>query len=232
MVGYAAMIQEHSPLGFVLGSKMPGGVLRIPDQVALRAIPDRCGTKARSWSGKISRRVKHAHIEGRRGGRRLVPSPAPSQPATDPRGGRDLGDAVTGYRFALEQLGTAAANGESSAVLSALVARDHVAWVLAWAASVEPGELLSIAELDRYLESVARTITDLVGRDVLAGWRSTREPAIGAWWWSLDERASPSDPSPIPVWAVLSGLLLMVSLSLTAEIAAPFERWTRLRRSA
>jgi tetratricopeptide (TPR) repeat protein len=132
-----------------------------------------------------------------------------------------LGGAIAAYQAALDDLSQETPDSQPK-VIRVLIARDAVAQVASIAPPLAPEEFCRFSELDAQLKANAARIDRLVGRSTLAGWRETRQPPAGTWWWSLDERAAAAESKPSPFWAILAGLFLALSLSLTAEIARRF----------
>jgi tetratricopeptide (TPR) repeat protein len=133
-----------------------------------------------------------------------------------------IGEAIDAYQEALESLSAQQADDPHGRVLRVLIARDALAHCLSKVRSAPPEELKHITKLDQRLKESATTIDTSVGRSTLVTWRETVQPPTGAWWWYLDERAAAAAPKPHPIWAILAGFFITVSLSLTAAIAQRF----------
>jgi len=126
---------------------------------------------------------------------------------------------ITAYRVALDDL---VARIEIDATLRVLLARDDVARTLAADPALAAEGLATLAELDGRLRATAPQIDRAIGSRTLANWRQTMIPAPGAWWWSLDQVARDAEPRPSVLWAVLAGLFLTISISLTADVSRRF----------
>ena len=128
-------------------------------------------------------------------------------------------EAIEAYEEALGSLSPQQA--DAARALQMLIARDALADCLSKTRSVAPQTLSHITKLDQRLKESARAIDTTVGRSTLLAWRETAQPTTGAWWWYLDERAAAAEPKH-PIWAILAGFFIAVSLSLTAAIAQRF----------
>jgi tetratricopeptide (TPR) repeat protein len=131
-------------------------------------------------------------------------------------------EAIAAYQLALEGLPGQKTDDSHLKVMSALITRDDLACSLSDARHVISEELSRITELDQRLKESAPTIVAIVGASTLANWRETVQPPAGAWWWHLDERAAAAEPKPHPLWAILAGFCITVSLSLSADISRRF----------
>ena len=131
----------------------------------------------------------------------------------------DLASALAEYRLALDNLSANSGTELSSRALAALIARDQLGVAIA-GKPLTAGLLSEVTALDQTLKADAPRLVSRVGRDTLGQWRDTAQPLPGAWWWSLD--AQVEAPRPSPVWAILAGLFITISISLAAEISQRF----------
>lgn len=132
---------------------------------------------------------------------------------------QDLDAAIANYQGALEALAEPAEETPPR-VLGVLVSRDVLARLLANRSDLTSESLKRIAELDGRLEAKAPDLATRVGPATLASWRAVIQPRTDAWWWSLDETAAAAGSNPL--WAVLAGAFLALSLSLATEISLRF----------
>jgi tetratricopeptide (TPR) repeat protein len=132
-----------------------------------------------------------------------------------------LPETLTAYQAALDQMATENADALSPHVMSVILSRDRLARVVL-AATPAPSELSALAVLDQRLQQAATHIDRSVGRATLAAWREAMLPPAAAWWWRLDERAANEEPRPSPLWAIIAGFFLTISISITADIARRF----------
>jgi len=72
------------------------------------------------------------------------------------------------------------------------------------------------------LKASAMQIDTSIGRATLASWREAIQPPAVAWWWSLDQHAAAAEAQPHPLWAILAGFCITMSLSFTTEISHRF----------
>jgi len=158
----------------------------------------------------------------------------------------NLDAALIAYETTLERL---EAGPTPSEALAALLARDGVAAQIAGQAPLDsaiqrertetppsldvaiqrehtgtpPAEALQrLTELDGRLIALAPALAGQIEPATLAAWREARQPPADAWWWRLDERAAAAAPQPSIAWPILAGLLVAVSISLTADISRRF----------
>ena len=130
-------------------------------------------------------------------------------------------ETLTAYQAALDQMAAEHADALSPHVMSTLLTRDRIAQVVL-TSTPAPSELSTLAALDQRLQQAATRIDQSVGRATLVAWREAMLPPAGAWWWRLDERAADAEPKPHPLWAVIAGFFLTISISITADIARRF----------
>lgn len=131
--------------------------------------------------------------------------------------------ALRAYREAVEDLPRERHESAPARVMRALLARSHLAESMSTAgASLGGATLTHVLELDERLKSSAAVLEELVGKAVLASWRETVRPPADAWWWSLDERAAAQRREHGVLWLLFGGMLVTVSLSLSAEISQRF----------
>lgn len=129
-----------------------------------------------------------------------------------------LAEVIASYQTALDRL--AAGQTDSAQTLAILLARDAVAAAMS-RGQPTAAQLQAVAALDTRLQANTAVLDRACGRATLAAWRAARQPPAGTWWWQLDERAAEAG-KPSPIWTVIAGFFLAVSLSLTADIARRF----------
>ena len=132
-----------------------------------------------------------------------------------------LARALAAYETALNQLAAQTADSLTAHVMSVLLTRDRIAHALP-TATLDATQLTNLAALDARLQQSATSIDQSVGRATLVAWREAAQPALNAWWWRLDERAAAAEPKPHPLWAVIAGFFLTISISISADIARRF----------
>lgn len=124
------------------------------------------------------------------------------------------------YGRALEQAAPLRVAADPAALLQVLLARDAVA--------VEPRGTLTaeasarLLRLDETLRSQASELSVPLAEGVMETWRETFTPPPDAWWWHLDAISTQAAEKKSPWWSVLTGIVLTISASLTAEIARRF----------
>ena len=128
--------------------------------------------------------------------------------------------AIPAYRDALARLRGSPPDDAAAATMQVLIARDAVAQAEAGTSTAEA--LAELTGLDGQLQAAAPLIVEAVGSDTLARWRASAGPPPSAWWWALDEIAAAGKPKPAIGWAILAGLFITLSVSLTAEISSRF----------
>ena len=142
--------------------------------------------------------------------------PEPLTRAAFDGGSPEVAEAIARYAAVLDAIG-------EIGPLDALIARDALARALAAkSASVTPGDVRHVAELDQRLRAQAVAIASSTERPKFATWRNAIQPPASAWWWSLDGIADSAVPVPHPIWAILAGLFITLAVSLTAEISVRF----------
>src|SRR2546430_2365651 len=111
-----------------------------------------------------------------------------------------LGEAISSYQAALDDLPPRMTPEFRSKVMIVFVARDALAHVLADGRPITSEALSRITELDQRLKASAMQIDTSIGRATLASWREAIQPPAVAWWWSLDQHAAAAEAQPHPLW--------------------------------
>ena len=130
-----------------------------------------------------------------------------------------LSEAISAYQTALENLPSQKAEDSPSKLMRVLLARDVVAQTLSNNQVRTPEALNRIVQLDQRLRASAKTVVGTIESATPTTWRESVQPPLSAWWWFLDELAA---PQPDPLWAILSAILIFISLGLAAEISIRF----------
>jgi hypothetical protein len=134
----------------------------------------------------------------------------------------NLINTLSAYQLTIDNLPDTDEDDAVTKVLNTLTARDDLARFLNSAPVPDAASVNLIRDLDRRLKESAPVLDIIVGREVLADWRESIQPASSAWWWSLDRIAAQAEPEPSPWWAVLTGFFVTMSFALVAELGRRF----------
>ena len=121
-----------------------------------------------------------------------------------------LDEVVNRYDEALSALGEGA---DAVMLLSALTWRDRVMVALK-KGSITPTIVQRLADLDYRLREAASRVLD-ANWDA---WRLALSPPDDRWWWHLDRTQAKTEEKRDLLWALLAGVLMTITLSLTVEI--------------
>jgi tetratricopeptide (TPR) repeat protein len=127
---------------------------------------------------------------------------------------------ITEYEHALADITAAQVASDPKCLLRLLLLRDVVAATFDKAQSADLAARLVGA--DAALRNVSEELSDALPNDQLEIWRGSILPKSDAWWWRIDEVAVETAVQRSPWWPVLTGILLTISASLTADIARHF----------
>jgi tetratricopeptide (TPR) repeat protein len=120
-----------------------------------------------------------------------------------------LGVALEDYRQTLDALGD-----NSQTLLSVLLTRDRVKVALGQTRPLPVDSARQLVGLDGQLrQRVAEPALES-----LPGWRQTFHPPDTHWWWFLDQKAEEREQRNDLPWVLLTGTLLLLTATLTAEI--------------
>lgn len=103
-----------------------------------------------------------------------------------------------------------------------LVLRDAVSRELGKSEGPDSQNLERITRVDRELREASETICGRLEKRTLSAWRDSFQPPVSAWWWTLDEIADGKGDPENPLWLILAGLFLAISVSLATEISRRF----------
>jgi tetratricopeptide (TPR) repeat protein len=118
-------------------------------------------------------------------------------------------EAMDEYEASLHAL----SDGTAVALLPCLNTRDRIATQLREHPAIAGDLIEKLATNDMLLKDKARSLRDLSS---LFYWRTAVGPPPEAWWWYLDENTAS------PLWAIMVGLFLAISLSISADISRRF----------
>ncbi|MBW8847266.1 MAG: tetratricopeptide repeat protein [Burkholderiales bacterium] len=125
--------------------------------------------------------------------------------------------AIARYVQALDALDAVPDGGDLSDMLFAAAhARDDVAADLAGGADRSAESLSQLAAQDTRLRERAKRFGTQAGLGAFTAWRDALQPEAAAWWWMLD---APEEPTPHPLWPVLSGALITLAVSLATDVS-------------
>ena len=127
---------------------------------------------------------------------------------------------ISQYESALANLTAAQVASDPNCVLRLLLARDAVADALGTGHCADFAATLMA--LDVVLRKLSGELSDALPRDQLEVWRNSVLPKPEAWWWRLDEVLAETATRRSPWWPVITGILLTISVSITADIARHF----------
>ena len=132
------------------------------------------------------------------------PPPQPTAPTRPP-----LGVALEDYRQTLDALGD-----NSQTLLPVLLARDQAEAALGETKPLPVDSARQLVGLDGQLrQRVAEPALES-----LPDWRRTFHPPDTHWWWLLDQETEEREKKNDLPWVLLTGTLLLLTATLTAEI--------------
>jgi tetratricopeptide (TPR) repeat protein len=132
-----------------------------------------------------------------------------------------IADPIETYDLAIAALEIPGGTADSSAVLNVLVARDSVSAALK-SGKCAVSDCEKVRRADARLRKLCPDIADAIAPNEIELWRSTFLPGPEQWWWRPERVLADADEKRRPWWPVVTGVLLIVSASLTAEIARRF----------
>jgi tetratricopeptide (TPR) repeat protein len=139
------------------------------------------------------------------------------EPIAPPQSGETI---VAEYEQALARTSAAQVASDPKCLLRLLLLRDAISDTLNKAPSLElAGRILAA---DAILRNIAEELNQAIPEAQLDLWRKSVLPRPDAWWWRIDEVPVETAVRRSPWWPVLTGILLTISASLTADIARHF----------
>ena len=132
-----------------------------------------------------------------------------------------LDEALTGFASSLDALKSGRETEITPPLMQALLARDRVAQEVSKTRPLPAAMVTHLAELDERLQKAAPAILRVLDPSRFHRWRETLQPSQAAWWWWLDDRVAASQRL-LPLWTLLAGFCITVSISLSAEISRRF----------
>jgi tetratricopeptide (TPR) repeat protein len=151
-----------------------------------------------------------------------INEPPLSESRSDETFESSLQDLILKYRTAIESLPNRAEPGCEGVVLTVLLARQHLAKVIA-KGSHKPSDLFTeIGDLDEQLKSKAGVIISCTGSKTFQRWRDLFQPTEGAWWWFLDRRVNDAERARTIIWVLLTGFSITLIISVAADVSSRF----------